>query len=116
MSNPLLKNLLTEYAQKKLKAEIKLEEKLNDFYLKNPELEKINSEINRVSIELSKNILLGKNVDSLKNNLQELKSKKELCLEKLNLNYWTSEHSTEWNKIFILLGRFYEQRKNNFYK
>lgn len=88
MSNPNLKNLLKEYEQKRLQNEIELEEKLKNFYLKNPDFEKINDEINRTSIEISKTILTNNDINKLndlKNKLNNLKNKKETLLKKLNI-------------------------------
>ena len=54
MSNPNLKLLLNEYDKKRLQAELDLENKLNNFYIKNPDILNINDRINRISIEISK--------------------------------------------------------------
>lgn len=89
MSNSNLKILLNEYEQKRLQAEIDLEKKLNDFYIKNPDVLNINDKINRLSIEISKTILLNKNsmkIDELNIELEKLKIEKKELLNKLNIN------------------------------
>lgn len=89
MSNPNLKLLLKEYEQKRLQAELDLENKLKDFYIKNPDVLNINDKINRLSIEISKTILLNKNsrkIDELNIELEKLKLEKKELLNKLNIN------------------------------
>ncbi len=87
MSNPNLKILLKEYEQKRLQKQFDLENKLNKFYLKNPDIANINDKINRTSIEISKTILLNKNsdkLDKLNLELNNLKKEKQNLLDKLN--------------------------------
>lgn len=89
MSNPNLKLLLKEYEQKRLQAEFDLENKLKYFYIKNPDVLNINDKINRLSIEISKTILLNKNskkIDELNIELEKLKFEKKELLNKLNIN------------------------------
>lgn len=88
MSNPNLKILLNEYDKKRLQAELDLENKLNNFYIKNPDVLNINDKINRLSIELSKTILLNKNSDKIEElnlELDNLKKQKQELLNKLNI-------------------------------
>ena len=88
MSNPNLKILLKEYEQKRLQAELDLEKKLNNFYIKNPDIANINDKINRLSIEISKTILLNKNsekIEILNIELEKLKKEKQELLNKLNI-------------------------------
>ena len=88
MSNPNLKILLKEYDKNRLQAELDLENKLNNFYIKNPDVSNINDKINRISIEISKNILLNKNSENIKNlniKLETLKKEKKELLSKLNI-------------------------------
>jgi len=89
LSNPTLKILLSEYDKKRLQAELDLESKLNKFYLKNPDVSNINDKINRISIEISKTILLNKNSDKLEKlnlELENFKKEKKELLNKLNIN------------------------------
>ncbi|MBR2022445.1 MAG: ATP-binding protein, partial [Mycoplasmataceae bacterium] len=88
MSNSNLKILLKEYEQNRLQAELDLENKLNNFYIKNPDVSNINDKINRISIEISKTILLNKNsekIDKLNIELEKLKKEKQELLNKLNV-------------------------------
>lgn len=88
MSNSNLKILLSEYDKKRLQAELDLENKLNKFYLKNPDIANINDKINRISIEISKTILLNKNsgkLEKLNLELENLKKEKQELLNKLNV-------------------------------
>ena len=88
MSNPNLKLLLNEYDKKRLQAELTLENKLNNFYIKNPDILNINDKINRISIEISKTILLNKDSDKIEKlnlELDNLKKEKQELLNKLNV-------------------------------
>lgn len=89
MSNSNLKILLKEYEQNRLQAELDLEKKLNDFYIKNPNILNINNKINRISIEISKTILLNNNSEiifNLNNELDKLKKEKKELLNVLKIN------------------------------
>ena len=71
-----------------MQAELDLENKLNNFYIKNPDVSNINDKINRISIEISKNILLNNNSENIKNlniKLETLKKEKKELLSKLNV-------------------------------
>ena len=105
MSNSNLKTLLSEYDKKRLQAEIDLESKLNKFYLKNPDVSNINDKINRISIEISKTILLNKNSDKLEKlnlELENLKKEKQNLLNKLNINEFTKSYSLLYYTISYL--------------
>lgn len=98
MSNPNLKILLKEYEQKRLQAELALENKLNKFYMKNPDLSNINDKINRTSIEITKTILLNKDSDKLEKlniELNNYKKEKKELLNKLNIksDFFTPNYS-----------------------
>ena len=98
MSNSNLKILLKEYEQNRLQAELALENKLNNFYIKNPDVSNINDKINRISIEISKTILLNKNSDKIEKlniELEELKKEKQDLLNKLNIknDFFIPEYS-----------------------
>lgn len=89
MSNPNLKILLKEYDQQRLQKQLDLENKLHDFYLKNPDVANINDKINRTSIEITKTILLNKNsdkLDKLNSTLENLKNEKQQLLDKLDVS------------------------------
>ncbi len=98
MSNPTLKLLLKEYEKNRLQKQIEYDNKINDFYKKNPNLLEINDKINRTSIEISKTILLNKNSDKINNLnklLDELKQKKQKLLSNLNISedYFSPDYS-----------------------
>ena len=88
MSNPNLKILLKEYEQNRLQKQLELENKLNNFYIKNPDISNINDKINRISIEISKTILLNKDSDKINKlnlELDKFKQKKQKLLNNLNI-------------------------------
>lgn len=89
MNTVALKELLKQYEQNKIRAEISLENKLQDFYNSNKKLLKINDEINSTAINISKSILLNKNseeINNLKAKLEKIKKEKEEYLSKLDLS------------------------------
>ena len=78
MNNQDLKQLLKEYEQKRELAKQDCDKKIEDFYLKNPNLSNLVDKINQTSINLSKSILSNNNKesDTLKKQLEELKKEK----------------------------------------
>ena len=70
MSSEVLNSLLKEYEQKKLKAELDLEKKKEDLYLKYPRLKEIEDDLNHFAINTAKNILQNGNYS-----LEELQKK-----------------------------------------
>ncbi len=82
--------LLVEYEQKKRNAEFLAEKRKEDIFKKIPRLEEIEEEINKVSINKTKSILINKLTESLKtefeNKLIELKKEKENILKKENID------------------------------
>lgn len=82
MSNTILNSLLKEYEQKKLKAEIDLENRKENLYLRIPRLRQIENELNNLAISTAKNIL--KNDKNCLNDFEEkaqfLKMEKEQIL------------------------------------
>ena len=86
MENDILKQLLTEYDQKRINAEINLSKKMNELYNKYPDLLRINEEIKSCGIKLSKEIILGHNVENIKQELIRLKNNKKTLLNKLNIS------------------------------
>jgi DNA replication protein DnaC len=90
MGTLALKNILKEYEQKRTKNILVSEKKIADFYLKNPNLEKITENINKTSIEISKTILLDKNnknkLNLLNKHLEDLKKERASLLKKLKIS------------------------------
>ncbi len=78
--------LLVEYEQKKRNAENDLDIRKKELYKKNPRLEEIENEINKISINKAKSILINKLSDNLSKKFDEdlinLKKEKEAILEK----------------------------------
>ena len=58
MSNDILTSLLSDYEQKKRKAEVEFEHQKTELYKKIPRLHEIEDELNSVAINETKNILL----------------------------------------------------------
>ena len=83
MTDKNLDNLLSEYEQKRRKAQMEADAKIENLYRKFPNLEKIDDEINKYAIEKSKSILNGKNnLKKFDIDMEALKKKKEQFLEK----------------------------------
>ena len=89
MSNEILNNLLKEYEQKRLKAELDLEDRKNTLYSSIPRLKEIEDELNNFAICTAKNLL--KNNDNSLENLQEkielLKKERNEILRNNKLSY-----------------------------
>lgn len=87
MSDLILRQLLKEYEKKRFIANTDFEHKKASLYKEYPELEDINSKLNNYAISLSKLILENntEKVNKLKKEFEELKSKKEVLLNSLNL-------------------------------
>lgn len=85
-----LENLLAEYEQKRIRAELDLEKRKEELYKEIPRLEEIENEVNRISINKTKNILINKLTDSLntelENELINLKNEKKEILKKANID------------------------------
>lgn len=83
MANNYLKLLLTEYEQKRRKAEMDLDSRKKELYGKNPRLEEIELEINKIAIDKAKSILTNKeNVKELDKKVEDLKKERQDILEK----------------------------------
>ena len=95
--------LLVEYEQKKRNAEFDLEKRKEQIYRKIPRLEEIEKEINKISINKTKNILINKLTDSLntelENKLLQLKQEKKDILKKENIV--TLEKTNVLNDIHV---------------
>ncbi len=77
--------LLVEYGQKKRDAEFALEKRKEKIYKKIPRLEEIDEQINKISINKTKSILINKLTNSLntefENDLMKLKEERKKILE-----------------------------------
>ena len=84
MANEALNSLLKEYEQKKLNAELDLEERKNNLYKLIPRLEQIDTELSTLGISTAKSILNNtsdsNSVNNLKLKIANLKKEKEAIL------------------------------------
>lgn len=88
MPKEILDDLLKEYEQKKIRAELDLEKRKEKLYNDIPELGNIESELNNLAISTAKNILLNNksSIENFKSKIQELNNKKIEILKNNNLN------------------------------
>lgn len=89
MSDSVLKDLLKEYEIKRLHAEQLADEKKDQLFKKYPELEKINSEIAKCGLNLSREKLQAHDnskIDVLKQELELLKEKKHNFLKSIKMS------------------------------
>lgn len=90
MDNTLLRKLLTEYESKRTKALLNFEEKKKELYSLHPDLEKIDRELNSVSISSVRMMLNSNNKEDTLKKLEEktiaLISKKNKILNSLKLD------------------------------
>jgi len=93
MANEALNSLLKEYEQKKLNAELDLEERKKNLYKLIPRLEQIDAELSTLGISTAKSILNNtsdsNSVNNLKLKIANLKKEKEAILLQngYNLDY-----------------------------
>ena len=86
MSTNNLESLLSEYEQKRRKAEMSLDERIENLYKKFPELEEIDDNINQISIDKTKAILNKKNgIEEMDKEISKLKKQKEEFLNNNNI-------------------------------
>ena len=87
MSNQTLNTLLKEYEKKKFKADLAFENARNNFYSLHPDIAKINSELNKTALDISKAILSKDEIKvrDLKKYFNDLKFKKERLLETVHI-------------------------------
>lgn len=88
MANRVLNSLLREYEQKKLKAELDLEERKAKLYIEFPRLKQIEDELNSFAIQTSKNILFNNkaSLTELDSKIENLKYEKACILQDANLS------------------------------
>ena len=86
MSTNNLESLLSEYEQKRRKAEMDLDERIENLYKKFPELEEIDDKINQISIDKTKAILNKQNgIEEMDKEISKLKKQKEEFLNNNNI-------------------------------
>ena len=92
MSNEILNTLLKEYDQKKLSAELEVEERKKALYTRIPRLQQIEDELNSFAIQTAKNILNINSSDKidkekeLQEKVEKLKFEKICILQEHNLD------------------------------
>lgn len=90
MSNSTLKNLLKEYEQKRLNANLNLEKRISKLYDENKRLEEIDAKLHDFAISTAQNIISNGNnsdsIDALKSKIDALKSEKLKILRTLNID------------------------------
>lgn len=89
MQENFLKELLKEYEQQRISAELELDKQKTLLYNQYPEIEKIENEINSYAIKKSKEILISnspKQLEDLEQKLMALKKKKTKLLESLKIS------------------------------
>ena len=99
MSNDILTSLLSDYEQKKHKAELNFEYKKYELYKKYPRLKEIEDELNSVAISETKNILFG-NTSSLRNlhlKIDQLRNEKNAIIKSNNISKDFLQPSYECN-------------------
>lgn len=82
MSNEILNSLLQEYERKRMKSELDLEKRKNHLYKTIPELQKIDDNLNKYSIQSAKDILLNSsnNLNDINSKIESLKKQKKQIL------------------------------------
>ena len=123
MSNEVLNSLLREYDQKKLKAELDLDERKKNLYKLIPRLEKIDEELNSFAFKTAKSILNNSTLSDNTNNcytVENLKQKidtlKKEYLNVLSSNYLYNEIEKDINDVSIESVDVYAEESviNNF--
>ena len=88
MSSEILSTLLSEYEQKKRKADLDLENRKEELYNKIPRLREIETELNSFAINTAKSILKGdsSSLDDLNKKVSDLKEEKIKILKENNIS------------------------------
>ena len=89
MADAILKNILSQYNKKKIKAEFEAEQRKQELYKKYPKLQSIDDKLTSLAISTTKS-LINNNDKSLLNSLNEsidkLKSEKNKILKSINIS------------------------------
>ncbi len=86
MSNTTLKNLLTEYENKRMRAIKLAEQRKKELYIQNPKLQEIDDKLNALAISTAKSLINKNDSELLKNlekNINILKKEKILILNSI---------------------------------
>ena len=88
MNNSVLNDLLKQYEKTRIKNTYELESRKKELYLSNPKLQKIDNELNSLSINTAKSILQNNSkeyLEELKIKIEKLKIEKQKILESIGL-------------------------------
>lgn len=90
MNESTLKTLLKEYEQKRIRAELDLENRKQELYKHNPKLEEIENNLNLYAIKMAKSIIISNNtsncLENLKSKIAKLNEEKRVILNSLNID------------------------------
>ena len=90
MNESILKSLLKEYEQKRIYAELDLDNRKKELYKHNPKLEEIEKQLNLYAIQIAKSILLSNNssnyLENLETKIANLNKEKNVILNSLNID------------------------------
>ena len=88
MSNSTLNNLLKEYEEKRLRANLDAEKRKEDLYSSNKRLQEIDEELHKIGFNKINSILNDSSIsiNDLLENINNLKIEKDKILNKLNIN------------------------------
>lgn len=99
MANEVLRSLLKEYEQKRIKAEMDLDRRKEHLYESIPELAELEGKISNYALRTAKEMLKNNinNVEELNKNIEKLKKEKEKILkkEKIDLSYLKPKYECE---------------------
>ena len=85
----VLKNLLSQYSQKKTKAEIDARKRKQDLYVQYPSLQKIDDNLSSLAISTTRNLINHndkKLLDDLNSKIEKLKHEKEHVLNSIGIS------------------------------
>lgn len=88
-NNTTLKNILKEYEQKRLQAQLNVQYRVQDLYANYPRLAEIEHEINSIGIKISKTILASNDssvINNLKISIQKLNKEKNTILKNIGID------------------------------
>ena len=88
MADSILKNILSQYNQKKISAEYEAEQRKQDIYKRYPKLQDIDDKLTKLAISTTKSLINNNDIELLKElneNINHLKEEKNKILKSLNI-------------------------------
>ena len=88
MADSILKNILSQYNQKKISAEYEAEQRKQDIYKRYPKLQDIDDKLTKLAISTTKSLINNNDKELLKElneNINHLKEEKNKILKSLNI-------------------------------